>query len=161
MWTQLRPKGHSPPPKFRPCLLWPNGWMDQDTTWYGGKPRPRRHCVRWGPSCPSPKMGAQQPPISGPSLLWPNGWMQQDVTWYGGMPQFRRLCVRWDPASYFAPSKIPLGGNSPRKCIPGDGQTLCKVWLTSVERRRCSNAAKTRNPLAACSAFQTCILNSH
>ena len=31
-------------------VLWPNGWMDQDATWYGGRPRPRRHCVRWGPS---------------------------------------------------------------------------------------------------------------
>jgi len=35
---------------FGPCLLWPNGWMDQDATWYGGKPRPRRHCIRWGRS---------------------------------------------------------------------------------------------------------------
>ena len=26
--------------------LWPNGWMDQDANWYGGRPRPRRHCVR-------------------------------------------------------------------------------------------------------------------
>ena len=26
-------KGHSP--HFRPCPLWPNGWMDQDATWYG------------------------------------------------------------------------------------------------------------------------------
>jgi len=24
--------------------------MDQDATWYGGRPRPRRHCVIWGPS---------------------------------------------------------------------------------------------------------------
>jgi len=24
-----------------PCLLWPNGWVDQDATWYGGRPRPR------------------------------------------------------------------------------------------------------------------------
>jgi len=24
-------------------------------TWYGGKPRSRRHCVRWGPSSPSKK----------------------------------------------------------------------------------------------------------
>jgi len=33
-----------------PCLLWPNSWMDQDTTWYGGRPCwPRRHCIRWGP----------------------------------------------------------------------------------------------------------------
>jgi len=25
---------------FVPCLLWPIGWMDQDATWYGGRPRP-------------------------------------------------------------------------------------------------------------------------
>jgi len=40
----------SPPPIFGPCLLWPNSWMDQDAASYGGRPRPRRHCVRWGPS---------------------------------------------------------------------------------------------------------------
>jgi len=27
------PKGHSPHPNFRPYLLWPNGWIDQDATW--------------------------------------------------------------------------------------------------------------------------------
>jgi len=27
--------------------------MDQDATWYIGKPRPRHHCVRWGPSFPT------------------------------------------------------------------------------------------------------------
>ena len=37
---------------FGPYLLWPNGWMDQDITWYGGRPRPRRHCVRCRPSSP-------------------------------------------------------------------------------------------------------------
>ena len=26
------PKG-AQPPIFGPCLLWPNGWMDQDATW--------------------------------------------------------------------------------------------------------------------------------
>ena len=26
--------------------------MDQDATWYGGRPRPTRHCVRCGPSYP-------------------------------------------------------------------------------------------------------------
>jgi len=29
--------------------------MDQDATWYGGTPRPRRHCVRWRSSCPPQK----------------------------------------------------------------------------------------------------------
>ena len=27
--------------------------MDQDVTWHGGTPRPRRHCVRWGPISPT------------------------------------------------------------------------------------------------------------
>jgi len=31
-------------------VLWPNGWMEQDATWYGGRPQPRRHCVRLGTS---------------------------------------------------------------------------------------------------------------
>ena len=31
-------------------VLWTNCWMDQDETWHGGRPRPRPHCVRWGPS---------------------------------------------------------------------------------------------------------------
>jgi len=49
----MRRNGHSTP-LFGPYLLWRNGWMDQDTNWYGGRPRPRRHCARWGLSCPSP-----------------------------------------------------------------------------------------------------------
>jgi len=47
------------PPIFGPCLLWPNGWMDQDGTWHGGGARFRPHCARLGPSCPSLKEGAQ------------------------------------------------------------------------------------------------------
>ena len=37
-----------------------NGWMDYDATWYGDRPRPRRHFVRWGPRS-HPQKGAQQP----------------------------------------------------------------------------------------------------
>ena len=40
-------------------VLWPNGWMDQDETWRGDRPRPQPDCVRWGPS--SPQKGPQQP----------------------------------------------------------------------------------------------------
>ena len=32
--------------------------MHQNTTWYGARPRPRRLCVRWGPSCLLPETGA-------------------------------------------------------------------------------------------------------
>jgi len=100
-------------------VLWPNGWTDQDETWHAGRPRPWPHCVRWGPSSPSPK--GHSPPIFGPyllrpngcmdqdatrrgarprprRLLWPNGWMDQDGTWHGYWPQSRRLCVGWRPS---------------------------------------------------------------
>jgi len=42
-------------PIFGPWPLWPNGWMDSDATWYAGRPRPTRHCIRWGPSSPPQK----------------------------------------------------------------------------------------------------------
>jgi len=32
----------------------------------GGTPRPRPHCVRWGPSSLTERSKAQQPPIFGP-----------------------------------------------------------------------------------------------
>ena len=47
-------------------------------------------------------------------------------------------------------------GQEPSKCIvyssPGDGQTFCKILLTSIERRRCS---KTRNRLKFAGVAQT------
>ena len=67
--TQLTlPKTGEQPPIFGPCLSWPNGWMDQDATWYGDRPRPRPQCARWGPSSSLPPKGAQ-PPFFGPCLL--------------------------------------------------------------------------------------------
>jgi len=46
-----------------------NGWMDEDATWYGIRPRPRPHCIRRGPS--SPRKGNSSPPLFGRCLLWP------------------------------------------------------------------------------------------
>jgi len=55
-------KGAEPPSShFSPFLLWPNGWMHQDATWYGRWPRPRGLCVRWRPSLHSPTKGAESP----------------------------------------------------------------------------------------------------
>jgi len=36
-------------------VLWPNGWMDQDATWYGGRPRPLATLCQMGAQLPSPK----------------------------------------------------------------------------------------------------------
>jgi len=43
-------KGEQSPPSFRPMFIVPNGLMDKAATWHGGRPQPRRLCVRWGPS---------------------------------------------------------------------------------------------------------------
>ena len=34
------------PPICGPRVLWPNGYVDQDATWYRGRPWFARHCVR-------------------------------------------------------------------------------------------------------------------
>jgi len=53
----LPKKGAQQPPLFGPCLLWLNGWMDQDATRYEGRPRPRPHCVRLGIQLPPLEKG--------------------------------------------------------------------------------------------------------
>jgi len=55
-----RKKGTGSHPIFGPYLLWSNGWIDQDATWYRVKPRPRQRCVD-GVAAPSPLKGAQPP----------------------------------------------------------------------------------------------------
>jgi len=61
---------------FGSFLLSPNGWIHQDATWYGGRPQPRRLCVGWGPSFPSPK-GAQPPQfLSNVRCGQTTGWMK-------------------------------------------------------------------------------------
>jgi len=52
------PKGGAP--IFGPYLLQPTGCRDQNATWYGGRTRTRRLCVRWGPRS-APKKGVQPP----------------------------------------------------------------------------------------------------
>jgi len=67
--------------------------MHQYATWHGGRPHPRRLCVRWGSSYPQNK-GTLTHPIFGPCLLRPNGWIDEDATWYGSRPRPRALCIR-------------------------------------------------------------------
>jgi len=38
-------------------VLWPNGWVDQDATWYEVRPRPRGHCVMGTQLSQLPKKG--------------------------------------------------------------------------------------------------------
>ena len=53
----LPKRGGALSPIFCPFLLWLNGWMHKDATWYGGRPQPRRQCVTRGLRSPSQKGG--------------------------------------------------------------------------------------------------------
>jgi len=58
-------------------ILWPNGWMDQNETWCGGRPRPRPRCVRWGPSSP-PRRGTT-PNFRPMSVVAKTGWIKMPL----------------------------------------------------------------------------------
>jgi len=51
---------------------------------YGGRPRLRRLCVRWGSSYFQKKGHTQPHPTFGPCVLWPNGWMDEHAHVYCG-----------------------------------------------------------------------------
>jgi len=55
-----RKRAHSPHPIFGSCLLWPNGWIDEDAAWYGSIDLCPGHIVI--DEVPAPAKGAQQPP---------------------------------------------------------------------------------------------------
>ena len=79
MGTQLPSLKQAQSPQiFGPYLLWPNGWMHQDATWYGGRPQPRGLWVRCGPS-PLPK-GRRRPGAESPQFLT-HGYCGRTAGW--------------------------------------------------------------------------------
>jgi len=81
--------------------------MDQDATCYGGRSRPRSHCIRWLPS--SPPKGAW-PPIFGQRTEWIKMSYGTEV----GLGPSHNVCVNWDPALSPATNK----GTQPSKFRP-------------------------------------------
>jgi len=70
------PQGYSSPPLFGPCLLWPNGWMDQDTIPLGTEIGlgPSDIVLDGIPNSPQRK-GAQQPPTFRPMHIVAKRWL--------------------------------------------------------------------------------------
>ena len=91
---------------FGPCLLCPNGWMDEAATWYGSRPRPRPHCIRRVPALAIRETGTAAPIFSArvncghgrPSqLLLSSCIIQFDKNYYlspmGGCEVLQSLCL--------------------------------------------------------------------
>jgi len=54
-------RGGASSPIFDPFILWPNGWMHQHATWYGGRPQPRGLYALDGDPVPPPQKGGGAP----------------------------------------------------------------------------------------------------
>jgi len=77
--------------------VWPKSCMDQDATWYGGRPRARTHCARWGASSPPPK-GATVSQFSADVCCGQTaGWIKMPLDTEVGLGPGH--CVRWGPSS--------------------------------------------------------------
>jgi len=50
--------GEAPSPILGPCPLWPNGWMHQVATRYGGRPQPDEFVLHGDPTPPQIGGGA-------------------------------------------------------------------------------------------------------
>jgi len=89
------PKKGAQPPIFGPCLLWPNGWMDQDATWYDSRPWSGQHCIRCGPSS-TPK--GHRPQISAHVRCGQTaGWIKTPLGTKVGLGP-GRIVLHGDPA---------------------------------------------------------------
>jgi len=109
-------------------VLWPNGWMDQDETWHGGRPRPWPRCVRSGPSCPLPKGHSSPLLLCGPCLLWPNGRPSQLLlsSCSSGLRRFGAVClVLLRPTS-------SCGFQADRLCFPPCASDSAFCWLLCI-----------------------------
>ena len=69
--SSAQKKGHTLT-QFSASVLWPKGCMDEDTTWYGSRPRPG-HIVLAGDPAPFRERGTAAPPLFGPCLLYGHG----------------------------------------------------------------------------------------
>ena len=110
--------------------------------WANAQPDRRPAEYRWRPVLNAAKFGSS-PLLDCRVVTLPIG---QRKTWRTRS----EFCTWQNSITEQQPPKMYIYSTSPSK-----GQTLCKVWLGSVERRQCSNEAKTRKPLKLAGMPQT------
>jgi len=164
-WRRSRPclppkkKGRSPF-TFGPCLLWPNCWMDEDATLYGGRPRRLGpdHIALDGDPAPTQYRGTAHP-IFGPYICCGETAVRIKMTLGIGLgpghivldgnpaspkpkgahsPNFRPICLLW---SNGRPSQLLLSSEYLRYDTIRWTILTCAQKLTSSQ----SNLRPTRN----------------
>jgi len=127
--------------------------MDQDATWYGGKPRPRRHCVRWEPSSPK-EWGTAPPSLVGPCLLWPNGHPSQQLlsscTVMGCARSFFRTQRAPGSATVTLYRRLIIFSFAPAVCL------YKYVWSSSLRHRQNLQIMQCKDYLQLLKAFYSC-----
>jgi len=129
-----RKRAHQTPLNFGPCLLWPNGWMDEDAAWYGSRPRPRPHCTRRSRS--SLERGTAAPLFSA-RLLWPWSpiWLSSCLV----LPTSHRLnintlcCVLIWMAVIYGAENV-MNGTNCRNCCPVITRWQSKFYINVLRR---------------------------
>ena len=133
------------PPKspiFGPFLLWPNGWMHQDATWYGCRPQPRGLCVRWKPSSPPQKGGGDPPPKFSAHVYCGQmpGWIKMPLGTKVGLSPGDSVLnedpvpspqIGWSPLSNFRPTSIVAKWLDASRChlVYGGRPQLRGLWV--------------------------------
>ena len=129
------------PPIFGPMssLLWRNGWMDQDATWYEYRPWPRPHCVTWDPGGPPSKRGAahnfrpmsivaKRSPISATTELL------SSFTYSAWWRQLAQVLRAGCPSSWY-PTNSVKSLKETQSSDPSQGTCLILSWSTEGLRR--------------------------
>jgi len=92
------PKRRQRPPILGPFLLWPNGWMHQDATWYGGRRRPSHIVLDGDPAHLPQQNGGTAPKWEHSPQFSAHVYCSQTAVCTRIPLQPRRHCVRWRPS---------------------------------------------------------------
>jgi len=148
--TGLPSTKRTQPPIYGPYLLWSNGSVDQDATWGGGRPRSKRHCVRWGPSSPSPKRGQSPPQFSAHVYSGKTaGWIKMPLGTKVGLGPGD--IVRWGPAPLpkkggTVPNFRPVYIVANRSPISATAEHLFDVSIILFSNKKTYTVATPKNP---------------
>jgi len=137
------PKKKSEPPISAHVYCGQNGCMDQDATCYGGRLRPRPHCVRCGPSSMHPQ--GHSPPNFGPCLIvscgQTAGWIKMPLGTKAGVGP-GRICCMWTklppPKRATDPNSRPISIVEKRSPISATAEHLLPLPRRICNCRRLS-----------------------